>query len=108
MSLAVRARSGLKLPEAGVDAPLAMNAAAAELFPVVVDVTEAAANEPHPRGTPIELPSGLSLWDVFAALQDAAEEEGATPDEADRLAVAAYWELSRSLVSGRGIETSSA
>jgi hypothetical protein len=85
-----------------------MNAAAALQFPVVVDVTEAAANEPHASATPIELPSGLSLWDVFVALQDAAEEEGATPDEADRLAVAAYWEISRSLVSGRGVETSSA
>jgi hypothetical protein len=85
-----------------------MNAAAALEYPVVADVSETAANDLHPRGTPIELPQGLSLWDVFVALQDAAEEEGATPEEADRLAVAAYWELSRSLVSGRGIETSSA
>lgn len=85
-----------------------MNALAAEEYPVVVDVTEMPANDAPPKGMPIERPVGLTLWDVFAALQDAAEEEGATPEEADRLAVAAYFELSRALVSGRGSETSSA
>lgn len=81
-----------------------MSAAVAEELPIVADVTERAANEAHP----VDVPTGLTLWDVFVALQDAAEEEGATPEEADSLAIAAYWELSRSLVSGRGVETSSA
>ena len=77
-----------------------MNAPALERFPVVVDIDESPANTAPPRGVPIERPAWPSLWDVFAALQDAAEEEGATPEEADSLVAAAYWELQRHLVPG--------
>jgi len=53
-----------------------------------------AANErPAPAGA-----YALSLWDVFVALQDAAEELGATPAEADRLVVAGYCTLQRRVV----------
>jgi hypothetical protein len=77
-----------------------VNALAYKEYPVVTEVTEDAANDRNPRGTPIERPHVLTLWDVFAALQDAAEEAGATEQEADRLVVASYYELSRSLVPG--------
>jgi hypothetical protein len=79
---------------------------ALDQFPVVVDVREGAANErpplsarpspPSPVGA--EASACLTLWDMFVALQDAAEEAGATPDEADRLAIAAYDDLNRYLV----------
>ena len=69
-------------------------------FPVVCPVDERAANDRPMVGTPIELPNTLCMWDVFAALQDAVDESGATPSEADALVMAAYFEVQRSLVSG--------
>ena len=69
-------------------------------YPVVCPVNERAANDRPMVGTPIELPNTMCLWDVFSALQDAVDESGATPSEADALVMATYFELQHCLVSG--------
>ncbi len=71
-------------------------------FPIVTDINDDPANEATPRGTPIQRPEVLSLWDVFEALQDAADELGTTQEEADRLVVATYYEVQNSLVPAPG------
>ena len=77
-----------------------VNAPALEQFPVVIDTQEPAANGVPPRGEPIEHPVSLSIWDVFVALQNAAEEQGATEDEADALVLATYFDVQRHIVPG--------
>ncbi len=69
-------------------------------FPVVCSVDERAANDRPMVGKPIELPTELCMWDLFAALQDAVDESGATPSESDALVMAAYYDLSHFVVSG--------
>ncbi len=73
-------------------------------FPVVVSVDLPAANDRPMIGTPIERPTTLSMWDLFEALQDAVDESGATPSEADALVMAAYFEVQQSVVSGSAEE----
>lgn len=77
-----------------------MLAPAFETFPVVTDVTQPPANEAPPNGVPIVHEDRLTLWDLFSALQDAADESGATRAEADELVVASYFESLRSVVPG--------
>jgi len=74
-------------------------AAALLEYPVVCSVHERAVNDRPMVGTPIELPEEMCMWDLFAALQDAVEEMGATPSEADALVMAAYFEVQHSVVS---------
>ncbi|MBV1859243.1 MAG: hypothetical protein KUG77_12585 [Nannocystaceae bacterium] len=69
-------------------------------FPVVVSVDQPAANDRPMVGTPIVRPTTLSMWHLFEALQDAVDESGATPSEADALVMAAYFEVQQSVVSG--------
>jgi hypothetical protein len=73
-------------------------------FPVVTTVDEPAANDRPMRGTPIVRPSELSMWDLFEALQDAVDESGATPSEADALVMAAYFDVQQFVVSGSAEE----
>lgn len=73
-------------------------------FPVVTRVDEPAANDRPMVGTPIIRPTELSMWDLFEALQDAVEESGATPSEADALVMAAYFEVQQFVVSGSAEE----
>lgn len=77
-----------------------MAAPALESFPVVTDVSQRPANDAPPNGVPIVHDARLTLWDLFSALQDAADESGATADEADELVVASYFESLRSVVPG--------
>ena len=69
-------------------------------LPIVTNVQERAANEAPLRGLPIERPQGLSMWHVFEALQDAADETGATSEEADAFVAAAFFEVQHSIVPG--------
>lgn len=69
-------------------------------FPVVVSVDQPSANDRPMVGSPIVRPTTLSMWDLFEALQDAVDESGATPSEADALVMAAYFEVQHSVVSG--------
>lgn len=73
-------------------------------FPIVTDTNDDPANDAACVGTPIERSEVLSLWDVFEALQDSADELGATEQEADELVVAAYYEVQHSLVPAPGSE----
>ncbi len=73
-------------------------------FPVVTRVDESAANDRPMVGTPIVRPTELSMWDLFEALQDAVDESGATPSEADALVMAAYFEVQQFVVSGSAEE----
>ena len=73
-------------------------------FPVVTTVDEPAANDRPMRGTPIVRPTELSMWDLFEALQDAVDESGATPSEADALVMAAYFDVQQFVVSGSAEE----
>jgi hypothetical protein len=73
-------------------------------FPVVTTVDEPAANDRPMRGTPIVRPNELSMWDLFEALQDAVDESGATPSEADALVMAAYFDVQQFVVSGSAEE----
>lgn len=63
----------------------------ARALEVVTDVRESAANAYPSTG-------GLTLWDLFVALQDAADESGMTQAEADDAAVKAYFGLARYVV----------
>jgi len=72
-----------------------------EGLPVVSDVAERSAND---RASVSEMDHWLRLWDVFEALQDCADESGATPSEADELVLAAYHEIQRVLVPAPGTE----
>ena len=73
-------------------------------FPVVCSVDEPAANDRPMVGTPIERPTELSMWHLFEALQDAVDESGATPSEADALVMAAYFDVQQFVVSGSAEE----
>lgn len=58
---------------------------------VVSEVGQVAANDAPPE-------TSLTVWDVFTALQDAADEMGCTPQEADRAVSRAYCCISRYVV----------
>ncbi|MCR9160130.1 MAG: hypothetical protein ACE37F_37600 [Nannocystaceae bacterium] len=81
-----------------------MPSAALLEFPVVCSVAERAANDRPMVGTPIELPEEMCMWDLFAAIQDAVDELGATPSEADALVMAAYFDVQQFVVSGSSDE----
>lgn len=62
-----------------------------DAYAIVMDTEETAANE---------LPEPLSLWDVFVALQEAAEDEGVPEAEVDAWVAAAYVGLQSQLRLG--------
>ena len=81
-----------------------MPSAASLEFPVVCSVEDRAANDRPMVGTPIELPNEMCMWDLFEAIQDAVDELGATPSEADALVMAAYFDVQQFVVSGSAEE----
>jgi hypothetical protein len=81
-----------------------MPSAALLEFPVVCSVEDRAANDRPMVGTPIELPHEMCMWDLFEAIQDAVDELGATPSEADALVMAAYFDVQQFVVSGSADE----
>lgn len=77
-----------------------MPSAALLEFPVVCSTADRAANDRPMVGDPVQLPNEMCMWDLFAALQDAVDELGATPSEADALVMAAYFDVQQFVVSG--------
>ncbi len=73
-------------------------------FPVVCSTRDRAANDRPMVGSPIELPNDMCMWDLFEAIQDAVDELGATPSEADALVMAAYFDVQQFVVSGSAEE----